>query len=499
MVYRVTVSNEAGLLTTTAFQTTLPPESSIWPGAEWISGGTQLRGSFHTPAGKNLKRATAYASGVGIFSMTVNGKNVSDSFLDPGFSTVPSWRMLYRAFDVTQLIQGQGRANAVGVRLGQGKYGYLESYCTPSDSFSPTCRAFLLSLCMEFSDGSRENFTTTASDSWRATTAGNPVFYTHLYHGEQYDARREQVGWDTPDFEPSAPLWSPAVIYAKAQDLGPLSLFTTPPIRITESRAPQRIYKINGSNIWNFDFGQNWAGFATLRLSQKLPSGTMLTMRFAEITHEDGSLFNTYCGKGCASPPYLGEMVGNQANQTDVYITKGSDHEEFTPFSTYHGFRYVSLEGLPSGYIPNSSTLTSHFVHSDTKVTGKIRFKNESADILNKIQKAILYTQRSNFHTIPTDCCQREKRGWMGDAQWTAEEASLNLDTSLFYENFVRTFLDTQQVNGTFRILRHVNSVDNDLTSVAISASEMAFSNLLIDLPLPPLSVHRTGWVQPRC
>ena len=84
------------------------------------------------------------------------------------------------------------------------------------------------------------------------------------------------------------------------------------------------------------------------------------------------------------------------------------------PFSTYHGFRYVSIEGLPPGYTPDNATLTSHFVHSDTKVVGDIQFKNESMEILNKIQTAILYTQRSNFHTIPTDCCQREKRGWMG-------------------------------------------------------------------------------------
>jgi hypothetical protein len=38
---------------------------------------------------------------------------------------------------------------------------------------------------------------------------------------------------------------------------------------------------------------QNWAGFATLRLPRPLPAGTRLTLRFAEITHADGSLFNT--------------------------------------------------------------------------------------------------------------------------------------------------------------------------------------------------------------
>ena len=37
-----------------------------------------------------------------------------------------------------------------------------------------------------------------------------------------------------------------------------------------------------------------------------------------------------YCGHGCATPPYLDVMGGNAANQTDVYITKGAEAEEYT-------------------------------------------------------------------------------------------------------------------------------------------------------------------------
>ena len=172
--YSVMVQTEAGRVASATFRTALPGEvpaaSAPWRGAEWISGGTQLRGSFHAP--KPVKSATAYASGVGVFAMTLNGRNVSDSFLDPGFSTVPSWRMLYRAFDVTaQIVTGE---NAVGVRLGQGKYGYLESYCTPSDSFQPACRAFLLCLSMTFTDGTQQNFTTSADGGWTVHNRGQP-------------------------------------------------------------------------------------------------------------------------------------------------------------------------------------------------------------------------------------------------------------------------------------------------------------------------------------
>jgi alpha-L-rhamnosidase len=94
---------------------------------------------------------------------------------------------------------------------------------------------------------------------------------------------------------------------------------------------------------------------------------------------------------------------------TDVYIANGSGTEVYTPITTYHGYRYVQIENLPSGYTPTNGTLTSHFVHSDAARVGHVEFKNESLEILNKIQTAILYTQQSNFHTIPTDCCQRER------------------------------------------------------------------------------------------
>ena len=88
----------------------------------------------------------------------------------------------------------------------------------------------------------------------------------------------------------------------------------------------------------------------------------------------------------------------------------------------YHGFRYVALTGLPPAYPVDNTTLTSHFVHSDTPQIGHIHFNssssnsssssNKSAEVLNRIQKAILYTQASNMHTIPTDCCQREVGQW---------------------------------------------------------------------------------------
>ena len=187
-----------------------------------------------------------------------------------------------------------------------------------------------------------------------------------------------------------------------------------------------------------FDFGQNMAGFATLKVSG-LAAGTVITMRYAEVLKPDGSVKMDWCGEPCE----VGPGSGNSANQTDKYIAKGGASETYTPHFTYHGYRYVQIEGLPTK--PTADVLTAHFVHTNVSKAGHVDFKNESMSILNGIQKAIVYTQLSNYYHHPTDCPQREKRGWMGDSQITSPEASLNFDTTAFYTNWIEAFADTQQ------------------------------------------------------
>ena len=70
-----------------------------------------------------------------------------------------------------------------------------------------------------------------------------------------------------------------------------------------------------------------------------------------------------------------------------------------------HGYRYIQVEGLPVK--PDPSVLIGHFVHTNVTKDGHVEFKNPSMHILNGIQKAIVYTQLSNFYHHPTDCPQR--------------------------------------------------------------------------------------------
>ena len=80
---------------------------------------------------------------------------------------------------------------------------------------------------------------------------------------------------------------------------------------------------------------------------------------------------------------------------------------------------------------------------------------------LNSIQKAIVQTQLSNLHFHPTDCPQREKRGWTGDAQFTSRQASLNFDMTLLYRNWLQTMVDHNYVgcalNGATPVFPQAN------------------------------------------
>jgi alpha-L-rhamnosidase len=160
------------------------------------------------------------------------------------------------------------------------------------------------------------------------------------------------------------------------------------------------------------------------------PRGTAVKLRFAELLYEDGTINRE-------------NLRGARAE--DVYILEGEGEEVWEPRFTYHGFRYVELSGYPG--VPAIGALRGRVVHTAVRQVGSFSC---SKPILNSLQRIIIWGQKSNLHSIPTDCCQRDERmGWMGDAQGTAEEAIYNFDMAAFYANFLRDIRDVQDEKGT--------------------------------------------------
>ena len=93
----------------------------------------------------------------------------------------------------------------------------------------------------------------------------------------------------------------------------------------------------------------------------------------------------------------------------DVFTLKGTGEEEvFMPSFAYHGFQHVEVESSAPVTLTKES-LTGLFMHTAVEPVGSFSCSNP---LLNKIWKATMEAYRSNLHSIPTDCPQREKNGW---------------------------------------------------------------------------------------
>ena len=207
---------------------------------------------------KKISRARVYVSGLGYYELRLNGQRVGDQVLDPGWTTY-SKRVLYSTYDVTdQLKRGQ---NALGVMLGNGWFNPLPlrlwGHINPREHLTIGEPRVIVQLVAEFADGTSQTIVT--DESWKV--GNGPILRNSVYLGEVYDARKEQPGWDRPGFDDSG--WPPAV--SATEPLGPLRAQSAPPIRVTRALKPVKLTEPK-PGVWIFDLGQNFAGWARLRV-----------------------------------------------------------------------------------------------------------------------------------------------------------------------------------------------------------------------------------------
>lgn len=416
------------------------PDKMVLPPARYY------RKDFAAP--KEVKRATIYATALGIFEFSLNGKPISDQMFAPGWPDYHK-RAYYETFDVTgQIKSGENTWGAVladGWYSGYIGFGLLVGY-GPSKSgraFYGKTPALQAQLEIEYTDGSRETVIT--DPSWKTTTG--PILTADLQMGETHDARLEMPGWDAPGFDSAK--WENAIL---AKDNGSIKSpysdqggkrevelgFQEPPVYQAHSGVPvrpiQRIKPISVKEIekgvYIFDMGQNFSGVVELKV--KGEAGTRVLLRHGEMLHQDGTLMTENLRKALA---------------TDVYILKGDPAGEvWQPRFTFHGFQFVEVTGLTE--VPTLDTITGVVLHSDTPLTSKFAC---SDDMVNQLFSNIVWTQRSNFLELPTDCPQRDERlGWTGDAQIYVRAATLNADAAAFYTKWLDDLFEAQEANGAF-------------------------------------------------
>ncbi|MDR1158236.1 MAG: family 78 glycoside hydrolase catalytic domain [Oscillospiraceae bacterium] len=425
-----------------------------------------FRTEFEMWPGKAVKSARLYATAFGLYDASINGQLVApDEMFNPGWTDYRT-ALMYQTYDVTGLLRDG--VNAMGAETGSGWFAGHVSYGNGSNNLYKYGRypAFLGQLEITYEDDTVQTVKT--DSSWKVYTDG-PVTFADNQDGEAYDARNEIPGWNLAGFDDS--LWQSAAAVTSANaasllgrsrsgnqsglsdvavDVDNVELFAHigPRVRLGEEVGSE-VESILGKDVrgvtivgtfpdgdrtrYILDCGQNIAGVAkiTVRGGQ---AGDTVRLRFAEMLHD---------GRQGAAGELAREAL-RSAQATDYYTKKGSDDETFTPRFTWHGFRYIEVQGYPGALDP--ADVEVYFVGSDISLTGVV---NSSSADLNQFYANVMWSMRDNFLSVPTDCPQRDERlGWTGDAEVFSRTAAYNRDTDQFYKKFIADMAARQRPDG---------------------------------------------------
>jgi alpha-L-rhamnosidase len=352
-----------------------------------------------------IASARLYATAHGVYTAILNGTQVGDQVLAPGWTTYHH-RLRYQTYDITDLVQ-EGE-NALEVLLGNGWYRGRLGFTGGLGANYGDRLALLAQLEVTYLDGSRDVIGT--DEQWTARQSG--ILDNEIYDGQRTDLRSSGSGSDGVD-----------VLDA---DLGRLTAPTGPPVRATEVVPADRVFRSRSGRTL-VDFGQNLVGWVRLRVGPT-KAGDEITIRHAEVL-ENGE---------------LGVRPLRTAKATDSYVLADADEAVLEPSLTYHGFRYAEVTGVPGLHADDVEAVV---VGTDLQRTG---WFSSSDPELERFHENVVWSTRGNFFDVPTDCPQRDERlGWTGDIQVFSPTASFLFDTAGFLSSWLADLAFDQYPDGS--------------------------------------------------
>lgn len=338
--------------------------------------------------------------GLGFYRIYINGEEITKGALAPYISNPDD----YCYYDTYQLADRLNLGtNVIGVMLGNGFYNNFGGAIWDFET-APWRGAPRLALDFTAADESRR-ISFQADSSFKSHPS--PITFDDLRMGVYYDANLEIPGWNLPEYDDSE--WTEAL--SAEAPRGEMKLCTAEPIAVLREVTPVSITKSGSGYL--YDFGENNAGVCRLKIraaknqqislthGEELTNGA-LDMSSVGFWREGFEFYETY-------------------NQKDIYTAKGEGTEEFIPCFTYHGFRYVQVEGITEEQA-GPELLTYLIMSSDLSETGGFHCSDETVNTLFEMAKR---SDRSNFYYFPTDCPHREKNGWTGDASMSSDHMVL--------------------------------------------------------------------------
>lgn len=350
-----------------------------------------------------VESAELSISAIGAYIAQINGERVGKAVLSPGCTSFQS-RLQYQTFDVTNMLAGE---NVLSVTVGKGWYrGRISE--KSRKIYSAPC-ALILTLQLAYRDGGRECIV--SDEGFAAQTS--PILFSDIYDGERYDASItdfQQLSVVTLELSKEMLIPQEGELVTEHEHIMPVRLITTP----------------KGERV--VDLGQNFAGYPQISLTAR--AGERVKLSFAEILDRDGNFYNDNYRSARAELEYIcrdGEQV-------------------YKPHFTFYGFRYIRVDEFPGEADP-AGCFMGIAIYSDMERRGHIV---SGCQKLNKLYENVLWSQRSNFIDIPTDCPQRDERmGWTGDAQVFSKTAAYNYDVLKFFRKWLADVRADQREDGS--------------------------------------------------
>ena len=388
--------------------------------AKWICGpGTDKKERMPADYFKKdfrvrgkVKRARLYVCACGAYTAYVNGTRLP-GVLAPG-STEYEKRIYYQTYDVGDLLRDQrpDQENCLEFHLGDGWYKGKLGYLNQTNRFG-TQRKLYAQLEVTMEDGTCE---TVISDDRFLWCNDGPIRYADLKDGEIFDATR------IPSYGRNAvPASFDRVPTASCGD----------PILEHETFCGKLLISPSGKKI--LDFGQNLAGYVKFRIRGK--RGQKITLKLREVL-DHGE---------CSDRTLLRSEKEPLDILQEICFTCSGEEEVFEPEFFYSGFRYALVEGYEDLDEEQASDFQAVAVYTDLEFTGDFHCSNEKID---QFHKCTQWSLKSNFVDIPTDCPQREKSGWDGDAQVFCKTSLYMTDAAAFFRKWLRDMRDCQRKDG---------------------------------------------------
>lgn len=363
---------------------------------------------------KDTSKGEITISGQGFYRLFINGKEITKSFLAPYISNLNHY-VYYDNYDLKDYLR-EGK-NVIGIILGNGMLNCMGGYTWGFDKAnyrSAPMVAFALSV---------DNVTIEADETVKV--CNSPITFDDLRAGERYDANLEISNWNEIEYDDSS--WNNAI---RADELlGEKRLVDVYPIVVKKEIKPVRIIKNDTGYI--YDFGLNSAGVIKLNICGT--KGQKIKIQHGEVIKNNKLDLTNIVFRGS----------NEEYNQCIIYTCK-EGKQIYSPSFSYMGFQYVYVEGIKEEQA-TLDLLTMLVMHSDIERLSDFNCSNED---LNKIFRNTINSTLSNFYHFPTDCPQREKNGWTGDANLSADQIFMNFKVTKNILEWLRNISKSQKESG---------------------------------------------------